>query len=203
MTLGSALVTYGGEPTEVGPTQVVTVGPTWVDIPTTLDHASPYQFDLGGGLITIYGTQLSGVTQIGFYRPTTQSPDRVEVIVPANASSTQISTNLPSSVANTPGVWWIRVYKNSGNSGWSPLQQSLPIRIGDGPIMCPGTSDAGNYGMLKLARSQADPELVTLRVTIGLCGTLRDRFLHQQNSFEAELGVSEDDVHVHHQVPYA
>ncbi|MEZ5092321.1 pilus assembly protein TadG-related protein [Nocardioides sp.] len=120
---------------------------------SVLDHATPYQFDVGvTGTVTIEGSGLSGVTTVGFYRKTSESPNIYEV--PAtSASSSQVTATLPAGVAGAAGVWWIRVYKNTGNKGWTALDNALPIRIGDGPIMCPGTSDAGNYGMLKLARS--------------------------------------------------
>jgi Putative Flp pilus-assembly TadE/G-like len=133
-----------------------------------LDHALPYQFDTGaGGTVTIVGSGLSGVTQVGFYRTTSEGPNRFEV-PPATTTSSEVSVALPSGVASAPGVWWIRVYRNSGNKGWSPLDVSLPIRIGDGPIMCPGTSNAGNYGMLKLARSTSPSTWAPDNIAAGL-----------------------------------
>ncbi len=142
---------------------VQSIVPTSLQTPSTnasqstnsvLDHATPYQFDIGvTGTVTVHGTGLSGVTVVGFYRKTSELPNRYEVAIPSNGASDQLSVTVPSGVASAPGVWWIRVYKDSGNKGWTALDNALPIRIGDGPIMCPGTSDSGNYGMLKLSRS--------------------------------------------------
>lgn len=136
----------------------------------TLTDTTPYQFPSGaGGTVVITGTKLNGVNRVGFYRMLSESPNQVEVAIPSNASSTTIGgLALPSTVANTPGVWWIRTYQAGSNKGWSPLDQSLPIRIGEGPIMCPGTSSSGNYGSLKLARSTPVSTWAPDNIAVGL-----------------------------------
>jgi hypothetical protein len=124
-----------------------------------LESVTPARFDegvVGATLTTIVGKQLSQVARIAFVR-------RLSDGIPAVETTTFTGTNngavngvaVPTAVTNVKGVWWIRVYKDSGNVGWSPVAEAIPIRIGDEVIEsddCPA-SNAGNFGSLKLPRT--------------------------------------------------
>lgn len=134
--------------------------------------ATPYQFNVGvsGATITINGDKLASVDRIGFFRTLSESPNVVEVALgTANTNNNSITgVTLPTGVTNYAGVWWVRVYKSSGNKGWSSVSQAIPIRIGDGPIQCAGISNSGNFGTLKLARSTATSTWAPDNIAVGL-----------------------------------
>lgn len=131
----------------------------------TLTGADPFRFDAGvAGLIdTVGGTHLSSVTEVEYFSDPKNNPAPPAPVVPQSVISTDSSgktianVTVPTAVTSYPGVWWIRTFSSSGNNGWSPLDQSLPIRIGDGPIQCPSSVVSGNFGSLKLPRTDSTP----------------------------------------------
>ncbi len=137
-----------------------------------LSDLTPYQFATGatGAVITtINGSKLSSVTMIGFYRTSADSPNQVEVAIPSNADNSMISNvPVPTTVTNSPGTWWLRTYTSKGKKGWSPLDQSLPVSIGDGAIQCGSSSSSGNFGSLKLARSSQPSTWMPDNIAVGL-----------------------------------
>lgn len=131
---------------------------------TVLTAADPFQFDTGvnGTIASITGSHLSSVTEIEYFSDPQNNPAPPALVVAqtivSNTNNNLISNvPVPPDVANNPGVWWIRTYTSTGNKGWSPLDQSLPIRIGDGPIQCNSTVVNGNFGSLKLPRLDTGP----------------------------------------------
>lgn len=132
-------------------------------VSATLNSLSVPQ--LASGLTTanvvINGNQLASASGVGFYRETTETPNRVETGAPtatafANGDSTgkTFTVAVPSTVLATDGVWYVRIYKagnGSGNTGWSTT--ALPLRIGDPLIACGSLSNSGNFGALKLPRT--------------------------------------------------
>ena len=139
-----------------------------------LDDLTPYQFDVGqvGAVITrINGSSLSNVTRIGFFRTPSEVPNAVEItaaMIGGVSSGAITNIQVPTSVTNAAGVWWVRTYSSSGNSGWSPLDESLPVRVGAGPIRCGDLSNSGNFGSLKLPRSTAPATWLPDNVAMGL-----------------------------------
>ncbi|HQR27166.1 MAG TPA: pilus assembly protein TadG-related protein [Nocardioides sp.] len=138
----------------------------------TLTSLTPYQFDqgaVGAVITTINGNHLSSVNKIGFYRTPSESPNQFEEVITTNSNNNTISSvPVPPNVTNYPGVWWLRTYTSSGNKGWSPLDQSLPVRIGDGPIQCGNLSTSGNFGTLKLPRSTSPSTWIPDNIARGL-----------------------------------
>lgn len=109
--------------------------------------------------ITINGTGLSGVTQVGFFRSTSLVPNFVMTLPFANSDSTGKTVKdivVPVEVTSVEDVWWVRVWgPKNGNQGnaWSAASEALPMRVGDSLLECPGVSSAGNFGALMLPRS--------------------------------------------------
>jgi Flp pilus assembly protein TadG len=124
----------------------------------TLVSADPPRFNEGavGAQLNLAGSQLSQVARIAFLRPVSDGIAAVESTTFTGTNNNDVSGVLvPTAVTTVPGVWWIRVYKDSGNIGWSKVAEALPIRIGEEAIEfdeCPG-SNAGNFGSLKLPRT--------------------------------------------------
>lgn len=130
----------------------------------TLDSADPFRFDVGvaSTITTILGSHLSSVNEIEYFADPLMTPQPpapvVAQMIVSNTNNNSISNlPVPTTVTNYPGVWWIRTYTTTGNKGWSPLDQSLPIRIGDGAIQCPSSVVSGNFGSLKLPRTDSNP----------------------------------------------
>jgi len=140
----------------------------------SLTDATPYQFDVGvvGATITLNGSRLAGVDRVGFFRePSDPAPRFVESTLGAvNPNNNQVGgVPVPTGVTNVAGVWWIRVFKQPpGRWGWSPENLALPIRIGDGPITCPGAANAGNFGALKLPRTDSPSDWLPYNMAVGL-----------------------------------
>lgn len=125
-----------------------------------LTSANPAQFAVGssGSFITLTGVRLAAVDRVAFLRKPTETPNVFESVVAVNTNNNAVSAvPVPTEVTSTAGVWWIRVYKSSGNIGWSPVSQALPIRIGDATVesTCPG-SNSGNFGSLKMPRTDSN-----------------------------------------------
>ncbi|CUR59861.1 exported hypothetical protein [metagenome] len=137
----------------------------------SLTTVTPYAFPVGvaATITAINGSQLSSVNKIGFFRSPTETPNAVEQVITSNTNNNMISTvAIPTVVTDNAGVWWIRTYTATGNKGWSPIGDSLPIRIGDGPIQCGAASNSGNFGTLKLARSSSPSTWAPDNMAVGL-----------------------------------
>lgn len=64
-------------------------------------------------------------------------------------------TTVPSEVLNVPGIWWVRIKVTDGPApvDYSPSDESVPFTNGE-LMFCDGTV-SGNFGTLKVARSDA------------------------------------------------
>lgn len=140
----------------------------------SLSSASPAQFDVGAtgpqAQITLNGDKLASVDRIGYFRTPSESPNAVESLLgSANTNNNSITgATVPGSVTNAPGVWYLRVYRSNGSTGWSPADEALPIRVGDDEIGCSTSSSSGNFGTLKMARSTNPSTWAQDNIAVGL-----------------------------------
>lgn len=110
--------------------------------------------------LTITGSNLTGVTEVGFTQAgAAPNPNHHTVTVTPDATGTQIGPfAVPAQVLATPGLWWVRVYKppNATQTGrWSAGQNGiLPFEVGQ-LLFCDGAI-SGNFGTLRLARSDVN-----------------------------------------------
>jgi len=74
---------------------------------------------------------------------------------------------LPTAVQSSQQVWYIRVFgdKTTGNGpsqvvteAWSAKGEAPAVRVGDPPLECAGTSSDGNFGTLKLERTDVSSQ---------------------------------------------
>jgi hypothetical protein len=85
----------------------------------------------------------------------------------SNPAST-VQAMIPDVVAQTEGVWWIRVFNGPPSTGqWSPPSEALPIRVGGAVLECTAGSTDGNFGTLKLPRTDV-PSGYELPVNIAV-----------------------------------
>lgn len=129
---------------------------------TTLTSLAPAQIPtLTAATLQITGNQLSKVTAVGFFRETTYPVSKVEPTLTAASDSTgkTITYTIPvgSDVLAEESLWYLRVYEtgsNASQTGWS--KDVLVLRVGDPVISCGSLSNSGNFGALKLPRTDSN-----------------------------------------------
>jgi hypothetical protein len=153
--------------------------PDKADSTAKLESVTPAQLELNasGVVATIAGKQLASVKLVAFLRTTSDTTTSVKAVevAPSSANNNSVTVNVPTSVTGAAGVWWIRVYEETGNGsskkdGWSQIAEAIPIRVGDEMIEsddCPGMN-AGNFGSLKLPRTDSPATWLPDNIAGGL-----------------------------------
>lgn len=118
--------------------------------------------------ITVTGTNLDQVTQIGFFESDPTSPPAPVTMAKAQFTSqtaTSITVQLPSSVTSKQDTWFVRLFginqKNKTTTEWTPVTNkgnsdkstnlaALPITVGNATLTCTQGSNSGNFGTLDL-----------------------------------------------------
>jgi hypothetical protein len=87
----------------------------------------------------------------------------------SNPSRT-VQAVIPDAVTQTEGVWWVRVRNGTGAAArWSDPAEAQPIRVGGAVLECAGGSTAGNFGTLKLPRTDVTSALeIPVNIAVGL-----------------------------------
>ena len=76
---------------------------------------------------------------------------------------------IPDVVAQTEGVWWVRVLDNPSPGTWSPTSEALPIRVGGAVLECTAGSTDGNFGTLRLPRTDVPTgSELPVNIAVGL-----------------------------------
>jgi Putative Flp pilus-assembly TadE/G-like len=91
-----------------------------------------------------------------------------------NTGTATVEAMIPDTVAQTEGVWWVRVYNGPTSAGmptsagkWS--REALPIRVGGAVLECAAGSTQGNFGTLKLPRTDVSTALdLPMNIALGL-----------------------------------
>jgi hypothetical protein len=160
----------------------------------TLTSVSPnaYPVETTGTVvepITITGTNLTGVTQVGFFESGNVGSGPAPVTIDAtkftiNGAGTQITVpDIPDQTRGVAGVqefWYIRVLKNGQwstvyvGSGSNQTLNTPILTIGDPPLVCAQGSSAGNFGTLLLTHSGYTgwDNVGAANVALGLDSTL-------------------------------
>ena len=114
-------------------------------------------------IVTITGTSLTNVTDIGFFESgvatTGPEPEVVSIGSTLSHNDTQIQLHLPSNVKGVQDVWYVRVKiggqwsKATHPSGSDTILDALPLQVGSPTLTCGQGSSAGNFGTLLLSNS--------------------------------------------------
>ena len=114
-------------------------------------------------IVTITGTNLGSVTDVGFFESgvATTGPEPVVASIGSTIShsATQIQLHLPSNVKSVQDVWYVRVKiggswsKATHQSGSDTILDALPLQVGSPTLTCGQGSSAGNFGTLLLSNS--------------------------------------------------
>jgi hypothetical protein len=96
---------------------------------------------------------LSGVTAVGFTKNTGEHYEVASNLIGSITNGVITAIPVPSEVLASSGVWWVRVYKDNK---WSDGSNGIkPFTVGD-LLFCNGAI-SGNFGTIKIARSDANP----------------------------------------------
>lgn len=138
-----------------------------------------------GNLLTLSGSKWTDTRKVGFFRDGSTDPALVQeqgtfwlsgdaarsakAPYSSNPSST-IQLMVPDAVTQTEGVWWIRVFNGPGDgSTWSPAIEALSIRVGNAVLECGAGSKEGNFGALRLPRTDVGPnDYLAMNIALGL-----------------------------------
>ncbi len=149
---------------------------------TTLVHNST------GNTVTFDASKWSDSRYIGFFRLDDTSPALVvrqdAWWLSTDATRTNLNTgtgytsnpgrtvtlNIPDAVAQTEAMWYVRVFNGPDATGtWSPVNEALPIRVGNVVLECPGGSSSGNFGTLKFPRTDVPTgNEIAANIALGL-----------------------------------
>jgi hypothetical protein len=106
--------------------------------------------------MTVTGTSFTGgsedATKVGFFRNDGTTMVEAPVIAGSVTATEARIAFIPLSVLAVEDVWWVRVYKGSK---WSPVDQAVPLKVGGSVLECLGGASEGNFGSLKLPRSDS------------------------------------------------
>lgn len=147
--------------------------------PTGTPNPAPRQVSVNPAstVITITGDKLDSVRKVGFFRedgPTPPPPTEIPNSAITHVNDTTIQITLPDA-ANAPALtsadqlWWIRVWapitNNSSTYAWSAIgangAETVPFEVGFASMRCVGSSNQGNYGALKLPRTDSSDNTTT------------------------------------------
>ncbi|MEP6817224.1 MAG: Tad domain-containing protein [Marmoricola sp.] len=133
--------------------------------------------DPSGAQFQISGSHLPSTTWVGFFHDTSIYPDVPTHLAyalnstnfpgfNANNGNGQLSfpiSSIPAAVRGTPGAWYIRLSSSAPvapatePAQWSSLSTAKPFQVGDFTFRCSGASNSGNFGTLKLPRTDVGP----------------------------------------------
>jgi Flp pilus assembly protein TadG len=134
-----------------------------------------------GNRITITASKWSNSLYVGFFRGDDTTPSLVQtagLVAPTAAPytknpATAVTVSIPNAVTATQTVWYVRVYDSTGTGTgadnpttvghtpgtWSKASEALPIRVGNAVLQCNMGSTDGNFGTLKLPRTDVPTAL--------------------------------------------
>lgn len=125
-----------------------------------------------GNQLRLTASKWSNTRFVGFFRGDDPNPayvvqqgnfwlqgdgSRTALAPYSNNPSSTVELSIPDSVAQTEAVWWIRVFNGPVLTGkWSPVNEAIPLRVGDPVLECVSGSSSGNFGTLKLPRTDTN-----------------------------------------------
>lgn len=142
--------------------------------PATAPNPSPAQVAVNPAttMITITGNKLDVVTKVGFFRESDGGTAPEPTVIPSSAinhvNNSTITITLPDAtnapdLATADRLWWVRVWAPVTNSStayaWSAIgangDGTVPFEVGTPYMRCVGASNQGNYGTLRLPRTDS------------------------------------------------
>lgn len=165
-----------------------------------------------GNTVTVSAKKWDNSRYIGFFRGDNSTPSLIQIaplVAPtaapySNNPQSTVTVNIPNAVTQTSAAWYVRVYDSTGNENpitdphspgkWSAASEALGIRVGNAVLQCSQGSSDGNFGTLKLPRTDV-PTSGDLPVNIaaGLQSPL-SLTKHQEWATDSPAGKCTDGV---------
>ncbi|MBO0844559.1 MAG: Tad domain-containing protein [Nocardioides sp.] len=167
-----------------------------------------------GNTLTVTAQKWSNSYYVGFFRGDDTTPSLVQTVkltAPTAApytksSATAVTVNIPDAVTQSETAWYVRIYDDSGadagskptstphTGSWSQASQALGIRVGSAVLQCSQGSSDGNFGTLRLPRTDTTPSSwLPVNVAQGLQSPL-SLTKHQQWQTDSPAGKCLDGV---------
>jgi hypothetical protein len=167
---------FNTEPTPANANQTALVTGSVILKDNTGAQVNSLAPNTSGNTVTFQASKFQNSYQVGFFRGDDTTPSLVQTAVLPGANpgsnngfssnpTTSVTVTVPLAVTQTSTIWWIRVYDDSGTDKgsnpittphtgqWSPVTQALPMRVGNAVLQCASGSNDGNFGTLKLPRT--------------------------------------------------
>jgi hypothetical protein len=143
--------------------------------------------DGSGYVLWISATDWDKTWQIGFFpadgappivvggadlRKTDDSPWDFPIV----GGPSTVELTVPATVSATEGLWYVRARGGRDElnpptgpaNKWSPGDEAVPIRVGDPNLECDPTHPGGNFGTLRLPRTDHPSLDIPLNIAVGL-----------------------------------
>ena len=127
--------------------------------------------------VTIEG-DFKNATSVGFFRSDDPAAAVVEVgraawddpvgTTPYTLNKGQVTLDVPAAVASTDELWYVRVFEGAPTGRWSASNEAQAVSVGDAPYECVGGSADGNFGTLRMPRSDVPSTWVPRNIALGL-----------------------------------
>jgi len=173
-----------------------------------------------GNQIAVTASKWSSTNYIGFFRGDDTTPSLVQTVavVPSTTTngnqSATVTVGIPDAVTQAQAVWYVRVFDGAGNpittphaasnpGSWSLASGALAIRVGNAVLQCAAGSADGNFGTLKLPRTDQVPSnWLPVNIAGGLQSPLSLR-VHATASLDSPVGQCTDGNNGAHTSPGA
>lgn len=134
-------------------------------------------------VVTITGTGLGAVTEVGFFESGTAGPGPEPVTVPiadpsvVSRDATSIRLHLPADVIAVETFWYVRVKigaswsRATHTQGGDTILDALPLEVGSPTLTCGQGSSAGNFGTLKVPHPDGpsgNTQNIAYNIAVGL-----------------------------------
>lgn len=134
-----------------------------------------------GNLLTLTGSKWKDTRRVGFFLDGTttvvEQPTfwlsgdvaRTPLAPYTNNPSSTVQLAIPDSVAQTEGVWYVRVFNGAADtSQWSPVNEAPSFRVGAAVLECASGSTTGNFGALRFPRTDVGPnDYLAMNIATG------------------------------------
>lgn len=160
--------------TDTNATQLASVALTKDGVPIT-----EIAVNASGVTATLSGKDFDKITMVGFFR----SDDTTDGAVVTQSAFTpthdatgytksgtgSIEFTIPDTVTALEKAWYIRVYSAGSVNKWSARAKAIPLRVGSAILECNSESSDGNFGSLKLPRTDVpDSGWLPVNMSAGL-----------------------------------
>lgn len=138
----------------------------------------PHPVTPAGMTVIVEANEWNLATTIGFFHEDGSAPVQISGAdlrtstgdpwtAPDPDAAGGVWMNLPANVASKAGVWYVRALSGTP-AKWSPVAEAPPIRVGGSRLECDPTHPGGNFGTLRLPRTDEPALDISMNIAVGL-----------------------------------